>query len=364
MTQINYAMLAIARESRGLTQNQLVEKVQNLNQGNYSKMEKGLLPIPEETIVNIANALGYNKSFFFKAAVNTPISSFYYRKRVSMTKKDLSILESKMDIVRMMVDELLESVDIPNFTLPNFEVDEENSPSDIAIKIREYLKIPRGPIKNLIEVLEAAGIVIYFFKTTVLKFDGITLLTDKGQPIIFINDSIPNDRKIFTIAHELGHLIMHIPFSPLPNDRDEEKETNEFAGEFLMPYLDCRNDLMDLRYNQLGVLKSYWRVSKAAILYRAKDIYAITHDRYTNLNIELSKNGEKKKESGFIDISEPKLVTLMVNVHENNLGYSLNEMLELLGIKEEDYFQYFNRSVHNVSVTPKKVINLSSFVRS
>jgi Zn-dependent peptidase ImmA (M78 family) len=64
------------------------------------------------------------------------------------------------------------------------------------------------------------------------KFDGITLVTDKGQPILFVNDSLPNDRKIFSIAHELGHLIMHIPISPLPDGIDEEKETNEFSGEF------------------------------------------------------------------------------------------------------------------------------------
>lgn len=357
-------MLVIARESRGLTQNQLVEKVPNLNQGNYSKMEKGLLSVPKETLSNIANVLDYQETFFYKKSVNTPISSFYYRKRVSMSKRDLSIIESKLDILRIMIDELLESVDIPEFKIPQYEITEELSPSDIAIKIREFLRIPRGPISNLVETLEAAGIIIYFFKTDVAKFDGITLITDKGQPIIFVNDSLSNDRKLFTIAHELGHLIMHIPFSPLPDGRDEEKETNQFAGEFLMPYLDCRNDLRDLRYSQLGILKSYWKVSKAAIVYRAKDIHAITTERCTNLNIELSKNGEKKKESGLVDISEPKLITLIINAHENELGYTLNEMLELLGVRENDYFEYFNRSVHYVSVKLKKVISLASYART
>lgn len=356
-------MLAIARESRGLTQNQLVEKVPNLNQGNYSKMEKGLLSVPKETLLNIASVLDYQESFFYKKAVNTNISSFYYRKRVSMLKKDIAVLESKLDIIRIMIDDLLESVDIPEFKMPQYEVTDDLSPSDIAIKIREFLKLPRGPIANLVETLEAAGIIIYFFKTDATKFDGITLITDKGQPIIFINDALPNDRKIFTIAHELGHLVMHIPFSPLPDGRDEEKETKEFAGEFLMPYLDCRNDLMDLRYSRLGILKSYWKVSKAAIVYRAKDIHGITNERYTNLNIELSKNGEKKRETGFVDISEPKLITLIVNVHENELGYSLDEMLNLLGLNQSDYFGYFNRSSHIVSVKPRKVISLSSFAK-
>lgn len=364
MPEVNHKMLAIARESRGLTQNQLVEKIPNLNQGNYSKMEKGLISIPQETLFNIANFLDYRESFFNKPSVKTPISSFYYRKRISLPKKDLAVIESKLDIIRTMVDELLEAVDVPPFTIPQYEVSEDLSPSTIAIKVREYLKIPRGPIVNLVDTLEAAGIILYFYKTDAEKFDGITLITDNGQPIIFINDELPNDRKIFTIAHELGHLIMHIPFSPLPDGREEEKETNEFAGEFLMPYLDCRNDLMDLRYSRLGILKSYWKLSKAAIAYRAKSINAITNERYTNLNIELSKNGEKKKEAGFVDLSEPKIITLIINAHENDLGYTLNEMLELLGINERDYFEYFNRSVHYVTVKPKKVISIASFVRA
>ncbi len=357
-------MLVTARESRGLTQSQLVDKVPNLNQGNYSKMEKGLLSVPIETILNIADVLYYKPSFFFKESVNTPISSFYYRKRVSMAKKELSILESKLDIVRTFVDELLESVDIPDFKVPFFDVDENITASDIAIKVRDFFRIPKGPINNIIEVLESNGIIIYFFKTTSQKFDGITLLTDKGQPIIFVNESMPNERKIFTIAHELGHLVMHIPFSPLPSFRDEEKEANEFAGEFLMPYLDCRNDLRDLRYSQLGILKSYWKVSKAAIVYRANAIGAIFEDRYRNLNIELSKNGEKKKESGFVDVSEPKLMSMIVNVHEQGLQYSIDEMLDLLGIMEQDYFEYFSRSIYNKLVQPKKVINISSFLKA
>jgi Zn-dependent peptidase ImmA (M78 family) len=120
---------------------------------------------------------------------------------------------------------------------------------------------------------------------------------------------------------------------------------------------------MDLRYSQLGTLKSYWKVSKAAIIYRAKSSNGITSDRYTNLNIELSKNGERKKESGFVDISEPKIISLIINTHENELGYSLEEMLKLLGINENDYFEYFNRSAHHVSVKPRKVIDFASYSR-
>lgn len=54
---------------------------------------------------------------------------------------------------------------------------------------------------------------------------------------------------------------------------------------------------------------------------------------------------------------------MMVNVHENELGYALNEMLELLGINQDDYFDYFSRSVHNTTVRPKKIIKMPSITR-
>lgn len=359
MTVVNHKMLVLARESRGKTQQQLVAMVPNLNQGNYSKMEKGLIPVPSDTLQNIADALNYNTSFFYKQGVYTPISSFYYRKRVSMPKKLLSLLEAKFDVIRMSIDELLDSVEIPEFKVPSFEINDKITPTDVAIKLREFLKLPRGPIKYLVSTLEAAGVIIYFINVDNEKFDGITLLTDKGQPIIFVNESMPNDRKRFTIAHEFLHLTIHIPYTPLHPDREPEPEANEGVAEFLMPYMDCRTDLQGLRYSQLGILKEYWGVSKAMILYRAKEIGAITSQRATNLYIELARSGERKKETGFVDLEEPTLCNLIIKAHEEELGYTLKDILDVLSISEKDYFEYFSKSKYKVQVKVKKVIEFN-----
>lgn len=357
MKIVNSKKLVLGRESRGLTQHQLVAMIPNLNQGNYSKMEKGLLNVPTETLSNISKALNYPIDFFYKKSVNTPISSFYYRKRVSMPKKQLELLEARLDVLRLIVDDLLDAVELPEFAMPALD-GEVLSPSEVAVRIRDFLKLPKGPVKNLVQVLESAGIIIYFIQADTTKFDGITLLTDKGQPIIFINAAMPNDRKVYTIAHELGHLVMHVRFSPLAADRDFEAEANEFAGEFLMPYLDCRYDLVDLRFTKLSMLKVFWGVSKAAIVRRAHELSAITPERYRNLNIELGKSGEKKNESGYVEIGEPVLLNLIINAYENELGYSLTEILSMLSIATEDYFRYFSKSKHQPIVRTKRIIEL------
>ena len=57
---------------------------------------------------------------------------------------------------------------------------------------------------------------------------------------------MPNDRKRFTICHEWGHQIMHLPYrydfemyQRLKSDPDAlEKEADVFAAEFLMPEND------------------------------------------------------------------------------------------------------------------------------
>lgn len=356
MNRANYKMLVLARESRGLTQRELVNKIPNLNAGNYSKMEKGLLNVTDEMLNNIASHLKYPVSFFYKEAIKTPVSSFYYRKRATLNKTKLALLEAKFDIVRMCLDEFLDSVEIPEYNIPKFEITENCTASDVGRKLREFFGIPKGPINNLVNLLESHGVIVYFIKTDIDKFDGITLITDKGQPIIFINDNSPNDRKRLTIAHELIHLVSHIPFSPLDSHRDEEEEAFEGGSEFLMPFLECRNELQSLRYSTLSILKGYWGVSKAAIITKALNTDSILPEKAKNFRIELSRKGERRQEIGHVDIDEPRIIDLVVKTIEDTLAYEKQEILDLLSLELEDYTQYFQKSKYNLIIRPKNVV--------
>lgn len=61
---VNGKQIQLARESRELTQTQLAKMIANLSQSNLSKMEVNKLPIPSETLHNIATVLEYPLSFF------------------------------------------------------------------------------------------------------------------------------------------------------------------------------------------------------------------------------------------------------------------------------------------------------------
>lgn len=350
MENLNFKMLTLARESRGYTQTELAEMISGLGQGNLSKMEKGILKISEEVAVRISEKLDYPISFFYQQEPKSPIHSFYYRKRQIFPKKELSMLEARMDIIRLSLDELLSSVDIPEYRLPEIQPDSKKTPEDIARHVRMLLGFPKGPIENLIEPLEKSGILIYFMDFDSEKFDGITLFTNNGYPVIFLNSQMPNDRKRFTIAHELGHLVMHIPFMEINDPESVEIEANRFSSEFNMPELDCRNDLVGLKFNDLDDLKAYWKMSKAAIIYRAKSLRLITEKTYKYMVIELSRRGERKTERGRVSLDEPKLINAIVQFHKKELGYTIPELSDMLRISKNDFMRYLDQNLRRLKI--------------
>lgn len=340
--QPNHAMIVLAREIRGMTQSELSARAPSVNQGNLSRMEKGKLSISDNALEEISAALNFPKAFFYQENVKTPINDFYYRKRQSVPKKSLSKLEATMDLIRMGLDKLFFDIELPSLNIPHVDLRNGLTPEEAARKIRSHLNLTRGPIKNLVNLLEQNGVVIFLVDSESDKFDGITLFTDEQYPVVFLNEHLPNDRKRFTLAHELGHLVLHLR-AKLDDrtDQDKEIEANQFAAEFLMPELDIRNDLTHLSIGKLGGLKDYWQVSMRSLVYRAKSLKIIAESRATNLYIELSRLGYVTSEPGFVEFDEPKIVKKTIDLLKSELEYSYDDIAEDLCISLQDFLELF-----------------------
>ena len=219
------------------------------------------------------------------------------------------------------------------FDIPHFDLDDGDSPEDVARKTRQYLNIRRGPVDNLVKLLEKNGVIIVPFVFETTKMDGISMYTDAGQPVIFINKEASNDRKRFTIGHELGHLLMHIPFTIL-NSRDVENEADRFSAEFNFPALEAKIELSRLTFSKLPNIKRYWKMSMAFIIMRAKTLKKITPSKATNLMIELSRRGYRKKEPINVELDKPKLLRQMIHVHLKQLNYTHKELADMLCVNE------------------------------
>lgn len=108
-----------------------------------------------------------------------------------------------------------------------------------AIQERRRLGLGQAPVPDLVDLLEAQGIL-----TAILDLpdgvDGLTLILSDG-PFVAINrqeSALP--RRRFSLAHEYGHVIMDSRVRASVTHRDHqddvrEKRANRFAAAFLLP---------------------------------------------------------------------------------------------------------------------------------
>ena len=115
------------------------------------------------------------------------------------------------------------------------------APEKAADEAREQLALScEKCIPDICELLEKAGVKILLLKSRMNKFFGLSVGESDNGPAIAVNtdDSIPVERRIFTAAHELGHIILHkdsYVSDQIQENDEQEDEANRFAGYFLMP---------------------------------------------------------------------------------------------------------------------------------
>ncbi len=333
--KLNYSQFVFAREMKGLSQTQLAKEIKGLSQSNLSKFEKGFDVLSEEKIDSIISFLGFPKSFFYKRIGNNPELA-HYRKKSGTTKALKTELECNNRILGYLIDCFSEDIVFPDFTLRPLDP-EEYKPEEIAKHTRKLIGlIDDEPVAEIFNLLESKGIIIIELDGVSEKFDGVSFFTDKGSPLIIINKSLSNDRKRFTIAHELGHILMHNSGDfPVPEHRTEkqkENEANRFASEFLMPEKGIKKSLIGLKMYQLAPLKKKWLTSKAAIVMRAKDLGCIPDNRAKFFMVELSRNGERKKENTLVFIDKPVLFNDAYNIYKTELQYTKKDLMNAFSL--------------------------------
>ncbi|MBV1900799.1 MAG: XRE family transcriptional regulator [Kordiimonadaceae bacterium] len=342
MTQFfNFGLLRMARQSRGMSQAEL-SKASGLSQANISKYENGTIETPpQEALQKIANAVSYPCELFFAPdnIVGLPIS-VQYRKKASISLKAKSKLEAKINFQLLHVRRLLRVAETEaELQLPEMDVAEYGSPAAIASLLRRTWHQPSGPIRNLVSLVERAGCIVVYTDLSDLAVDGFTSNVPGTPPCIFVNKAQPADRQRFTIAHELGHIIMHKVPSP-----DMEDEANNFASAFLLPP-DELKPLLSRKLNlaKLAALKPIWKVSMAALLVCANSCGAITPNQSRYLWMQMSKYGYRRKEPSELDFPAevPTALRDILSMHTEELGYSIQQIADLLYLKEAELRQNY-----------------------
>lgn len=151
------------------------------------------------------------------------------------------------------------------------------SPESAATRLLKAVGASEPPV-SVVSIAHAIGVGVYRREMT--SSSGV-LRIDNGQPYIFTNASESLARRRFTIAHELGHLMLHphldtvhrdTTFGP-PYDRIE-RQANQFAASLLMPepwirYFTPRLD------NDPKLMAALFDVSVASMNLRIREVYGL-----------------------------------------------------------------------------------------
>ena len=317
-------------------------KLLNMTATAVSKYEKGEIIPDSKKLIDFANAYNVNSIDLLKV-YNAPKMKFNsFRKRKRLVGKNLELLEN---LIQDEVAKYLEVIELNNTVLQSIKLkkylcnsleDAENAANDF----RNFIKISnKQPISDLTNIFENLGIVIIHIKNPDERFNDFDGLSEfvNNIPVIVILDGIKDGaRQRFTIAHELGHLLLNIKDEEL----DEEKLCNRFASALLMPKEAVINEFglsrNHINFYELTAFKLEFMVCYTAIAYRLKDLNIISDYFYKNLSIYLSQRIGKNDSNPIQPETSYQFKKIVYKLEADEI-ISISKACELLGVSIDEY---------------------------
>jgi len=241
-----------ARINLGLSQEELAKAVE-IPRPAISQIESGRRAIDSIELLSFSRALRKPISYFVEEDVeeDATIGILYRAKEIS--ERDRSVVDDFIVFCRdySLLEDTL-SLDRGNpFPTWNYELtskyDAISAGEKIAEELRGSLKLGSDPIKDLGNMLEAFGIKVLYRNLPTSKAWGFSISSENLGQCIFVNSGCTVQRQTFTLAHELGHLVMdrghtatifselQAPAHLAKNNNLLETRANVFAAAFLMP---------------------------------------------------------------------------------------------------------------------------------
>lgn len=333
-----------ARDAAGLSLRALAQEV-GVSHAAISKYEKGQNTPSSAVLRAIARATGVRVEFFLRPDTVT-LGQPEYRKRKALGKKvqrriEAVVLEQAERFVELV--QLYPHVPVPPFQVPEGVPDEVRTydeVEEVADAVRAGWQLGQNPLPDLMGTLEEQGVLVLVIEGDDKgRFDGLAANLD-GLPVVVVGADWPGDRQRFTMAHELGHLVLH---ERLADELDEERACNRFAGAFLAPRAAVWRELGRHRRTfieprELFVLKHDYGLSMQGWVFRAKDTGLISNAIATRLYKMFAARDWKRQEPGRpIPPERPHIFEQLV-FHALAEGYfGESKAAELLGLSRAEF---------------------------
>ena len=260
-TGINPAMLRWARERAGYSVEEVASRLKRTQTEIYS-WESGEEYPTWRQLEHLARDLYHRPTalFFLWDPPEEEILAAEFRRLPETALDDLepdtwlAVREAK---ARQLDLAELTEFDDPGakWLLQDIDGAKVDAPDELAAEVRRYLGIAPADqlewtsddeaLDNWRDAVQSAG--VWVFKRSFRQQDVAGFCLNGGpHPLVYLNNGQPKVRQIFTLFHELAHLLYefnHLERSGIDRylgflqgqDREVEIACNRFAGEFLVP---------------------------------------------------------------------------------------------------------------------------------
>ena len=247
--------------------------------GKYERAEM----MPSSTVaIALADALDVPLTYLLSPS-KVSLESVEFRKLSSTSARERATVEAEvLDHVDryLQVEEIL-GLDIGEQDRQDgapYRITTLEDAEMAADSVRKAWNLGGGPIPEITELMEEHRIKVFQLSLPG-SVDGLSCrvrrLGGDDVRVVVCSTGKSFERERFTIAHELGHLVLD-----MAPTMQEEKACHRFAGAFLVPGSDLIREVGRRRFNfgigELIEIKHMFGISAAALVMRMRDLGIIT----------------------------------------------------------------------------------------
>lgn len=314
--------LSQARRAQSITASDLADKI-GVSVQSLSKYENGHQVPRHETVDKLAAALSMPKPYFFRVLRITDSKPVFWRSKLTAQATDLDRAAVRLDWLKEVVDYLADFLEFPQLNLSSVALPEDPANisrefiEDVANCVRQDWGVHRGPLPDILEKIEASGILVSRIHVNADKVDAFSQWSDKfGIPFIMLSrDKASAARQRFDALHELAHILLHRNVTRAHLDSRAvykmlEKQADTFASFMLLPEQDFLDELYAPTLDGMVSLKERWGTSVAAMIMRLNSLDIIDEFQTKRMWMNYTRRGWRKGEpfDGKTEKEEPYLI--------------------------------------------------------
>lgn len=329
--------LKLARSRAGLSLRGLAEAIDRaVTAQAIGRYERGEMLPGSETALKLAKALDVPLSYLFSPS-EIRLEGVEFRKTASTRAQERAMVEAAVvdHLDRYLLIEDILEIGSHEWDKPQgapYGVASLDDAEAAAERLRQEWNLGGDAIPNMTELIEEHGIKVLKLDFP-LSVDGLTCRVARPakEPVPVIVGSVAKsaERRRFTLAHELGHMVMKVV-----GDLDEEKACQRFASALLMPREDLLFEVGQRRhafgYAEIIQIKRMYGISAAALMARLRDLEVIGENTMQMVFRGIGRTWRKAEPEPLTENEEPKRFQRLVlrALAEDNI--SLPKAAELL----------------------------------